>query len=556
MIDQRDLLNILDSLLRLPVEKETVEFKEAKENFDFTILGKYFSAISNEANLLGLDCGWLIFGVGDSPRQVVSTYFRSNTAKLHQLKGEIAKKTTNGISFIEIHEVAHPDGRVIMFQIPPAPRGIPVAYEGHYYARNGEELTALSTEKFERIRAQSPAIDWSAVVLPEASIDDLDPQAISQARLNYKNKFPDKSLEVDGWDDVTFLNKAKLTLKGKITRTALILLGRDESTHLLNPTDVKIRWILKDSNGIERDYEIFGVPFLLSINKVYAKIRNLKYRYLKEGTLFPDEVEQYEPFSIREAINNCIAHQDYSLGGRINVVEFENKLVFSNLGDFIPGSVHRVIEDDSPAEVYRNPFLAEAMFNLNMVDTVGGGIKKIFLNQRSRFFPLPDYDLKNKRVVLTLSGTVLDLNYARLLASNPGLSLEEVILLDKVSKRKPISQSDAKLLSRKGLIEGRRPNYIISARISAQTNGKAEYSKNKALDKDYYLTLMLTSIKYHGFMTREDIDKLLWAKLPDWMDENQKKNKIRNLLFELKNSHKIENAGSNKKPQWILVHKG
>ena len=553
MIDQRDLLKILESLLHLHAESETVEFKEAKENIDSRKLGKYFSAISNEANLLGLDCGWLIFGVGDNPRRVVGTSFRSSTAKLHQLKGEIANKTTNGISFIEIHEVAHPDGRIIMFQIPPAPRGIPVAYEGHYYARNGEELAALSTEKFERIRSQSPAEDWSAVVISKASIDDLDPQAISQARLNYKNKFPDKSLEVDEWDNITFLNKSKITLKGKITRTALILLGRDESTHFLNPADVKIRWILKDSNGIERDYEIFGAPFLLSVNKVFAKIRNLKYRYLKEGTLFPDEVEQYDPFSIREAINNCIAHQDYSMGGRINVVEFENKLVFSNLGDFIPGSVQRVIEDDSPAEVYRNPFLAEAMFNLKMVDTVGGGIKKIFLNQRSRFFPLPDYDLHNKRVLLTLSGTVLDLNYARLLASNPGLSLEEVILLDKVSKKLPISPSDAKSLNKKGLIEGRRPNYIISARISAQTNGKAEYSKNKALDKEYYLTLVLTSIKHHGFMTREDIDKLLWTKLPDWMNEKQKKIKINNLLGELRRANKIINNGSDRNSRWELL---
>ena len=248
MIDQRDLLKILESLLHLHAENETVEFKEAKENIDSRKLGKYFSAISNEANLLGLDCGWLIFGVGDNPRRVVGTSFRSSTAKLHQLKGEIANKTTNGISFIEIHEVAHPDGRIIMFQIPPAPRGIPVAYEGHYYARNGEELAALSTEKFERIRSQSPAEDWSAVVISKASIDDLDPQAISQARLNYINKFPDKSLEVDEWDNITFLNKSKITLKGKITRTALILLGRDESTHFLNPADVKIRWILKDSN--------------------------------------------------------------------------------------------------------------------------------------------------------------------------------------------------------------------------------------------------------------------------------------------------------------------
>jgi ATP-dependent DNA helicase RecG len=166
------------------------------------------------------------------------------------------------------------------------------------------------------------------------------------------------------------LNKAKLTIKGKLTRTALLLLGKDEAEHLLLPADLKIRWLLKDHQGNDRDYALFGMPLLLAVNKVYAKIRNLKYRYLPDGTLFPEEIDQYEPYAIREALNNCIAHQDYTLAGRINVIEGEESLTFTNLGSFVPGDVRRVVIEDAPEEHYRNRFLATAMFNLKMVDTI------------------------------------------------------------------------------------------------------------------------------------------------------------------------------------------
>ena len=177
-------------------------------------------------------------------------------------------------------------------------------------------------------------------------------------------------------------------------------------------------WILKDEDNIEKDYEHFGPPFILNIDKLFNKVRNLKYRYLPDGTLFPIEITQYDPWVIREALHNCIAHQDYELRGRINVVESPDDLIFSNMGSFIPGSIEEVIKMDAPLEQCRNHHLARAMVNLNMIDTIGSGIKKMFLTQRQRFFPLPDYDLSRPdRVVVTIQGKILDENYTRLLIS-------------------------------------------------------------------------------------------------------------------------------------------
>jgi ATP-dependent DNA helicase RecG len=315
----------------------------------------------------------------------------------------------------------------------------------------------------------------------------------------------------------------KSTFKGKITRTAIILLGKEEAEHFISPSEAKIRWLLKDANGNDKDYAIIGCPMILAVDKVYAKIRNLKYRYIKEGTLFPDEVNQYEPYSIREALNNCIAHQDYTKQGRINVVEMDDQLIFTNLGSFIPGSVEKVVKDDAPEEHYRNRFLAATMFNRKMVDTAGGGIKKIFNFQRERYFPMPDYDLSGGKVKVTISGKILDMEYARLLARNEDLTLEDIILLDKVQKKQVLTELEEKHLKSKKLIEGRKPSYYIGLKLVEKTGQKAAYSKNRAFDKIYYLDLIEKSIGEHKSLERGEIDDLLWKKLPDWMDEKQKK---------------------------------
>lgn len=549
---ETQLKGTLNDLRSLDSENEIVEFKEAKNNYDFTKLGKYFSALSNEANLCSKPYGWLVFGIKDNDHSIVGTQYRSERKDLDKLKGEIANKTTNRISFIDIHEVNLPEGRVILFQIPSAPKGIPIAFDGHYYARDGEELVPLNIEKIERIRARATKEDWSAAIVPAATLEDLDEDAIALARKNFKNKFPDKADEVDLWDNITFLNKAKVTSKGKITRTALILLGKDESEHLLNPADVKIRWKLMDELNNDIDYEIFGIPLILSVEKVFAKIRNIKYRYMQEGTIFPTEVAKYEPFSIREAINNCIAHQDYTKNARINVIEMPDQLIFTNQGSFIPGNVEKVVIEDSPEEFYRNRFLATAMFNLKMVDTAGGGIKKIYNFQRARFFPLPDYDLANDKVKMVLSGKILDLEYARLLAQNKDLTLEEIMMLDKVQKKLPLTDFEEKHLKSKKLIEGRKPNFFISLKVAQKTGQKADYTKNKGFDKQYYLDLIIKAIKEHKDLTRKDVDDLLWTKLPDWMTEKQKKIKINHLLSELRRSEVIENKGTFGKPKWEL----
>lgn len=527
-------------------ETECVEFKEAKTNYDFGKLGKYFSALSNEANLKNQESAWLLFGIQDKPvpRPIVGTTYRVNRADLDSLKSEIGNKTTNRITFSEIYEINYPEGRVIAFQIPPAPKGIPVAWEGHYFGRDGEEIGALNLVELETIRKQSTKIDWSAQIIPTATIGDLDPKAIVKARQEYKEKNPKKATLCDTWNDITFLNKIKITIQGKITNTAILLLGQEESSHFINPAVAKISWILKDEHNVELDYEHFSVPFLLNSTEVFSKIRNLTYRYIKDDSLFPTEIKMYDSFVIREALHNCIAHQDYNLQGRITVVEKPDELIFSNVGSFLPKSVETVIQQDAPQEYYRNQFLADAMVNLNMIDTIGSGIKRMFITQKNRFFPMPDFDLSDpKKVAVKIAGRIWDENYTKLLITNTALDLKTVVLLDRVQKNLALNDEEIRFLKNQNLIEGRKPNLFVSAFVANKSGQKAEYIKQRGIDNDYCQKIITDYLEKFGEGKREDFEMILLDKLSDVLDISQKRNKIKNNLQDLKKRGVISPEG-------------
>lgn len=547
----------LSEFLSLPAETEWVEFKEAKNGYDFDDLGKYFSALSNEANLKGQAFGWLVLGVKDKPipRPIVGSQFRPQRPHLDSLKQEIAVHTSHHLTFEEIHEVTTPDGRVVIFQIPAALRGFPTSWKGHYYGRDHEAIGALNPHEYDQIRRQVIQEDWSAQVCEGATLDDLDPQAIGFALQEYQKKHPSLAAEAKSWSPETFLNKAKLCIGGRITRAAILLLGRNESEHFLSPAISRITWVLKDQNGVEKDYQHFGPPLILAVDAVFAKVRNLTYRYLPNASLFPTEVTQYEPWVIREALHNAIAHQDYPQGGRISLVESPDDLLFTNVGSFLPGSVEEVIRRDAPPDVYPNRFLAEAMVNLNMIDTIGSGIKRMFKKQRDRFFPMPDYDLSEpNRVKVRIFGKVIDEKYTRMLIARPDLDPFDVIRLDKVQKAVPLTESEFRLLKAKKLVEGRRPNLFVSAAVAVATDSVLDYLDKRGIDKAYCKKMVVDLLEKKGTAHRSDIDSLLRSKLSSALDESQKSNFIRNLLQEMRHEGTLTKIGQSRGPKagWKL----
>jgi ATP-dependent DNA helicase RecG len=316
---EQELQSTLQQLLA-GWEGECVEFKDANDNFPTSDIGKYFSALSNEANLRGLSSAWLVFGVDNATRRIIVTSYRQDKERLHGLKHQIAQDIEPSMSFREIHELTTPQGRVVLFEIPAAPRGIPIAWKTHYYARNGESLAGLSIAKQDEIRSQSLADDWSAIVCKDATIADLDPDALAKARDVFIQKHGDRipATTVHSWDDGTFLDKARLINKGKITRATLLLLGRPQSTVFLSPYVAEMSWKLE---GPERAYEHFHPPFLLTTSLLFQRIRNLRLTFLPANQLIPVDVSKYDQRIVLEALHNCIAHQDYARCERILVIE-------------------------------------------------------------------------------------------------------------------------------------------------------------------------------------------------------------------------------------------
>lgn len=483
----QELIKLLEDFIHLPGENEVVEFKKAQNGFDTQKLGEYFSALSNEANLGQEEFAWLLFGIHDKTHTILGSSYKPTRPSLDALKREIAEGTNCGITFTEIHEIMYQGKRVIMFQIPAAPKGIPTSYKGHYYGRDGESLVALSLHELESIRNQSQQPDWSAQIVKGATFDDLDSKAISIARSLYIAKNKKNAAEIAEWDDITFLNKAKLTIKGKITNAAIVLLGKEESEVLISPAVAKIRWILKDSQGTERDYEIKSCPFIISIEE-----------------------------------------------------------------SFIPRTISNVLKDNAPEEVYRNPFLARAMVGLQMVDTIGSGIRKMFNFQRQRLFPLPDYTIERDRVQVTIIGKILNMEYANILAKKQDLSLVEIEALNRIQLNRSISDEEVSHLRKKKLIEGRKPNLFIAKPVAQQLDQKTAYSNNKGFEDSYYCDLILKALTEHEILTREEITKLLWKKLPDILNDSQKLIKIKNLLSKLRSCNKIVNQRQGSISNWQL----
>lgn len=543
---------IFDSLLHRP-ENEVIEFKEAKTGYDFRKIGKYFSALSNEANLKQKDAAWLVFGVVDKSREIVGSAYRVNRKDLDNLKKEIADKITASITFIEIHELDVDGQRIVMFEIPAAPKGLPLAYDGHYYGRDGESLSALNLEEIERIRSQATDEDWSVGIVDDATLDDLDPDALALAREKFKEKHNNnpRYKDIDEWDTMQFLDKAKISVKGKLTRAALLLLGNNAAVHKLSPHPAQITWKLDTE---EKSYEHFSPPFLLATTEILQNIRNIKQKLFPRNQLLATEVQKYDNRVILEALHNCIAHQDYAQHTRVIVIEKVDRLIFKNAGTFFEGSAEDYLTGERTPDRYRNPWLAQAMVQLGMIDTMGYGIHTMTIEQRKRFFPLPDYSKSDKtHVVLEIFGHSLDENYSLMLLENQDLDINTVILLDRVQKHSPISDEAAAYLRRRKLIEGRKPNYLIAAHLAEKTETKADYIKNKGLDDRYYKSLVLEYLKRYKKAQKQDIVDLLLDKLPDVLDKQKKANKIRNLIQSMsRRDGTIERIGSSQKGYWRI----
>lgn len=549
MDENRYYTDLLDQqLAQYTNENRFLEFKSNYQEVDK--LGKYISALSNGACLDNQENGYLYFGVDDHTHEVKGTsfdYLHQKAIGNQDLELYLRRMIYPKINFQIVEFLYQNRIRIVVWVIPSAVNE-PTTYMQKPYIRVNSQMTELTPYTDWIRQIYNSRIDWSKEIIKEACIEDLDLDALKIAKDAYKLRFPNFAKEVDSWSNETFLDKAKLTINGKITRAALLLIGKEESAHLLNHI-AQIVWKLQTDE--ESAGDIFTIPFLVSTTTLLSRIRNYRIKIYPRNSLIPAEVWKYDTESILEALYNCIAHQDYTKNGRIVVTERRDELVFSNQGSFYEGNYKDYFEGNKTPDKYRNPFLVQAMVNLKMIDTQGYGIHKIFLSQRSRYLPMPEYDTSdNDKVILHIPGSVLNTDYSLLLFEHADISLTEAYLLDRVQRKEPITDESIKLLRQKKLIEGRKNSLYISNKVAKITKQKAQYSKNKGLDDNFYKQLILRAIEDNGTMSRPEINDLLWNKLPEILTERQKIDKITNLIAFLRRNNKIR-LGKNR--QWIMA---
>ena len=544
-------------------EYEIVEFKSATGEYSEDKVGQYFSAISNEANLAGKQYGWFVLGVSETKvKHPVGTAFKKGPGTLlERFKYTISRNTTDAMTFLDIIEL-YPvvDGepkRVLMFKIPAAVAGMPTEWKTRYYARSGESLIPLQQYKIDAIRNQERR-DWSKLILSGATIENLDRDAIAFAREKYKERRnqPHITEEVDSLSDEEFLTKIKLMRNGQVTNAAMILLGNAEFDYLFANAPT-VMWRLYGADGEMKDYTIFRIPFINVVDQVSAKIRNLTYRYMpNQLSLFPKETQQYDTWLLRELLNNCIAHSNYQLGGRIYINECEESINITNPGDFLPQTIEAVLQTTYSPPFYRNQLLTDSMVNFHMIETAASGIKRVYRIQKKKYFPMPDYNFSTaNQVSVTVYGKVMNEQYTYILYEHPELDLETVYLLDQVQKGngQNLSRASVAHLRKYHLVEGRANHLYLSAEVAKSVEDEAQYIRNRAFDDKYYQDMIVDYLKKFGKAQRKDFRKLLMDKFPDVLTEAQKERKILTLLSALKRQGKIETDSSNQQRcHWVL----
>lgn len=540
-------------LTNYPQENEKCEWKEMKNlKNDFNGHEKsdiisYVSALSN------MEGGDLIIGVVDKTLDIVGTdtyNYDVEKARLRLMR-ECASLPTEGLS-VEEFVTSDTNKSVWVIHVPKHLTRRPVFAHNKAWQRLDDSLIEMTESRRKSILQENETLyDWTAQVISDATIEDLDPDAILLAREGYKQRYPKFAKDCDRWNDEVFLDRACLTLGRKITRTTLLLVGREESAHKLNHIAQIVWKCFQDGQTFG---DIYTIPFVRTTSELLGRIRNYRIKIFPKNSLIPAEIWKYDTESILEGLHNSIAHQDYERNARIIVTENIDSLKFQNEGNFFEGDYEEYITGEKTPKGYRNPALVKAMVNIKMIDTQGYGIHKMFQSQKDRFLPMPDYNLSTtNEVVLNMPGDVIDENYSLMLLAIQSLTLTDAMLLDQVQKGHPINKKAVDMLRKRNLIEGRLPHIYVSKNVAQSTDQKVDYSKHKGLAKKKCEALVLDSLKDHGSLTKQEIVSLLWDILPDQLDDKQKYTKVYNILRKLREEGSIVNQTSGNNSRWSLA---
>ncbi len=521
-------------------EGEHCEFKKATNNYHFEKLVKYCAALANEGG------GDFVLGVTDKrPRLVVGT--RAFPQPERTRAGLIERLHLN----IDFSVFKHPDGRVLVFHVPPRPYGTPVKYKGIYWQRRGDSLVPMSEDRLREIFAEAGR-DFTSEICAEATLSDLDRNAIEDFRRRWIAKTGNHTLST--LTQKQLLGDIEALVDDQVTYAALILFGTKKALgKYLAQSEVIFEYRSSDASGPAQQRVEFRQGFFSFYDELWELI-NLRndIQHFQSG-LFVLDIPTFSERPVREAILNAVSHRDYQLGGSVFVRQYPRRLVIESPGGFPVGINERnILDRQSP----RNRRIADIFAKCGLVERSGQGMNLMFEQSIQESKPIPDFSGTDRyQVVLTLHGDVQDPKFLQFLEKVGREKLQlfstaDFLLLDVIHREQPVPEHlkpRLHKLTTLGVIEkygrGRGVKYILGRKYYKMAGQKGVYTRKKGLDRETNKALLLKHIEDNrksGSKLKELMQVLPAHTMPQ----------VQTLLRELKAEGKIHNTGKTRGALW------
>ena len=521
-------------------ENEHLEFKEAKQDYDFEELVKYCVALANEGG------GKMILGVTDKmPRRVVSTQAFRN---LDRTKGGLTDRLRLRI---DVEEINHPNGRVLVFHVPSRPIGTPVHYEGRYFMRSGGNLAPMLPDVLKRIFDEAGP-DYTAEICLRAKLDDLDSESIMDFRNRWIQKSKNEKLSTLPSEQL--LSDAELITPDGLTYAALILFGTREALgrHLAQ-AEVIFEYRSSDATGPAQYRHEFRQGFFSFYEELWKLVNVRNDRQHFQDGLFIWDILTFNEGAVREAILNAVSHRDYRTAGSVFIRQYPRRLEIVSPGGFPPGiTPENILWEQAP----RNRRIAETFARCGLVERSGQGMNRIYEACIRESKSKPDFTHTDSyHVWLTLNGEVQHPEFLRFLEKLGKERLEsfttqDLLVIDHVFRDEPVSECFKdnlfKLVDR-GVIEhisrGRGTRYILSRQFYEFIGKKGAYTRKKGLDRETNKILLLKHIQDN---------QVVGSKMAEFRQvlPSHSRSQIQVLLRELVRENKIHVHGKTQAALW------
>ena len=383
--------------------------------------------------------------------------------------------------------------------------------------------------------------DWTGNTVPDADIRSFDPEAVRAIRATYISEHPENRDEISAMDDTTFLSRIGVLKRGKVTIASMILLGKMSERVL--PQSICVRWKLIDVDGSLTDSRTINGSMVLAIRKIASIISNstVKIDDGNEQTF----VSTYRVASLTEAMFNALQHQDYTMGGTIDVIERENEsvTVFSR-GSFpdVPPEIFAKGQGQTMAS--RNAYLIKIMTEIGLVTNNGSGIRNFYLNQIHKHFPLPRYNITEDTVSVTFPGR-REGSISRALDVHHNMEVADILDLDRLDSGRYLSNKRMESLISRGLV-------TVYDGVPCINLSYEDPSSRFSKGSDYDAVMIL--LKENGSVTRSDVVDILRFRDRKGLTDEQLSVKSTNILQNLRKDGRIKKCeGSTRSARYELL---